>query len=150
MVYCGTSTDESCQIPSRDSQDASQRYLLFFLKDEDFVCKTINEGSVDIDKFPTSRVCQLAKKMESSTATARHIKQVAGDPQAVQINLMCHQCRELPSSKYKKKKNHKPSKNKHTRRMVNKDLHFNTRRALILDWLTKTSIDVANVEILLM
>ena len=53
----------------------------FFLKDEDFFSKTINESSVDLHKFPTSRVCQLAKKMESSKATARHIKQVAGDPQ---------------------------------------------------------------------
>ena len=33
--------------------------------------------------------------------------------------------------------------------MVNKDLQINTRRALILDWLTKTRIDVASVEILL-
>ena len=42
----------------------------FFLKDEDFVSKTINEGSVDLDKFSASRVHQLAKKMESSNATA--------------------------------------------------------------------------------
>ena len=62
----------------------------FFLKDE-FVSKTINEGSVDLDKFLESKVCQLTKKMESSKATARHIKQVAGDPQVAQINLMCHQ-----------------------------------------------------------
>ena len=42
--------------------------------------------------------------MESSKATARHIKQLAGDPQAAQINLMCHQCTELSNGKYKKKK----------------------------------------------
>ena len=36
------------------------------MKDEDFVTKTINEGNVDIQKFPTSKVQQLAKKMESS------------------------------------------------------------------------------------
>ena len=53
----------------------------FFLKDGDFVSKTINEGSADLDMLPASRVCQLAQKMESSKATARHIKQVAGDPQ---------------------------------------------------------------------
>ena len=61
------------------------------MKDEDFVSRTINEGSVDLDKFPASKVCQLAKKLESSKATARHIRQVAGDPQAAQINLMHHQ-----------------------------------------------------------
>ena len=76
----------------------------FFLKDKELASKTINEGSVDLDKFPTSKVHQLAKKMESSMATARHIKQVAGDAQATQTNLMHHQHTELPSGKYKKRK----------------------------------------------
>ena len=44
------------------------------LHEEEFVSKTINEGSVDLDKFPASKVHQLAKKYESSKATARHIK----------------------------------------------------------------------------
>ena len=69
----------------------------FFLHDEDFVSRTIIEGSVDLNKFPTSRVCQLAKKFKSSKATVQHIKQVAGDPQATQINLMRHQGTELPT-----------------------------------------------------
>ena len=30
----------------------------FFLKDEDFVSRTISDGSVDLDKFTASRVCQ--------------------------------------------------------------------------------------------
>ena len=77
--------------------------LLFFLKDEEFLSKTINEGSVDLEKFPASKVYQLAKKMESSKATARHTKQVAGDPQVAQINRMHHQCTELSNGKYKKK-----------------------------------------------
>ena len=51
----------------------------FFMKDEDFITKTINEGNVDIQKFPASKVHQLVKKMESSKATAKHIRQVAGD-----------------------------------------------------------------------
>ena len=46
----------------------------FFMRDEDFITKTINEGNVDIQKFPASKVCQLAKKMESSKATAKHIR----------------------------------------------------------------------------
>ena len=73
-----------------------------FLKDEEFVSKITNEG--DLDKFPASKVCQLARKMESFKATARHIKQVAGDPQVAQINLMHHQHTELSNVKYKKKK----------------------------------------------
>ena len=63
----------------------------FFLHDEDSVSRTITEGSVDLEKFPVSRVCQLAKTLKSSMATVCHIKQVAGDPQATQINLMRHQ-----------------------------------------------------------
>ena len=55
---------------------------------------------------------QLAKKLESSKATACHIKQVAGDPQAVQITLLRHQCTEMPASKYKKKR--PPGKPKQT------------------------------------
>ena len=58
------------------------------MKDEDFVTKTINEGNVDIPKFPASKVCQLAKKMESSKATAKHIRQVTGDLPAAQVQLM--------------------------------------------------------------
>ena len=69
-----------------------------------FVSKTISDGSVDLEKFPASKVRQLAKKLESSKATACHIKQVAGDPQAAQINLLRHQRTELPAGKYKKEK----------------------------------------------
>ena len=53
----------------------------FFLRDEEFVSKTINDSNIDLNKIPASKVCQLAKKMESSKATAKHIKQVASDPQ---------------------------------------------------------------------
>ena len=88
----------------------------FFLRDEEFVSRTISDGTVDLDTFPASRVRQLAKKLESSEASAYHIKQVAGDPQAAQINLLRHQHTEFPVGKYKKKRppvkskqsNHKP------------------------------------------
>ena len=77
----------------------------YFLKDEEFVSKTINEGKFGPWQVSSEQVVhQLVKKMESSKATARHIKQLAGDPQAAQINLMCHQCTELSNGKYKKKK----------------------------------------------
>ena len=76
----------------------------FFLKDEEFVSKTINDSNIDLDKFPTSKVRQLTKKMESSKVTTRHIKQVASDLQVAQINLMRHQHTDLPASKHKKKK----------------------------------------------
>ena len=56
---------------------------------------------------------QLAKKLESSKATAHHIKQVAGDPQAVQINLLRHQHTEFQAGKYKKKRPPLKSKQSH-------------------------------------
>ena len=58
------------------------------MKDEDFVTKTINEGNIDIQKFPASKVRQLAKKMESSKATTKHIRHGAGDLPVTQIQLM--------------------------------------------------------------
>ena len=37
----------------------------FFLKDEEFVSKTINDNNIDQDKFPASKVRQLAKKWKA-------------------------------------------------------------------------------------
>ena len=68
--------------------------------------RTISDGSVDLDKFSASRVHQLAKKYESSKATVRHIKQVSGEPQAIQINRLCHQRTKLAQHRYKKKRSH--------------------------------------------
>ena len=42
--------------------------------------------------------------MESSKATAKHITQVAGDLPVAQIQLMQHQCTELPAGNYPKRK----------------------------------------------
>ena len=75
-------------MPPGDSQNTAQGHIWFFLWDEDFVSRTISDGSIDLDKFPASRVCQLAKKLKSSKATVRHIKQVSGEPQVAQINLL--------------------------------------------------------------
>ena len=74
------------------------------MKEEDFVTKTINEGNVNIQKFPASKVRQLYKKMESSKVTAKHIRQVAGDLPVAQIQLMQHQQTELPARNYPKRK----------------------------------------------
>ena len=92
------------KYPPETAKTLHQDIFWFFLHEEGFVSKTINEGSVDLDKFPASKVCQLAKKYESSKAIARHIKQVADEMQAMQIHLMRHQCTELSNGKYKKQK----------------------------------------------
>ena len=95
-------------------QKLPRNIFWFFLQDEEFASRTIGDGSIDLDKFPISRVCQLAKRTESSEGTAHHIKQVAGDPQAMQINLFRHECTELPAGKYKKKRSSvKPEQSNH-------------------------------------
>ena len=39
-----------------------------------FIAKTINEGNTDLAQYPAAKVQQMAKKLESSKATAKHIK----------------------------------------------------------------------------
>ena len=60
-------------------------------------------------------MCQLAKKLESSKATAQHIKQATSNAQAAQINLLHHQHTELAQKKkkgHKQKQNFKPKEGK--------------------------------------
>ena len=76
------------KYPSETAKILHRNIFWFFLKDEDIVSRTISDGSVDLDKFPASRVQQLAKKFESSKATVKHIKQISGEPQVTQINLL--------------------------------------------------------------
>ena len=90
------------KYPQETAKILQRDIFYFFLRDEEFVSKTINDSNIDLNKFPANKVRQLAKKMESSQATAKHIKQVASDPQASQIHLMQHQCTELPPSKFQR------------------------------------------------
>ena len=87
--------------------------------------------------------------MESSRANACHIKQVAGDPQAVQINLMRHQWKEIPPRKHKKKKSFvKPKQSYHKHAVQENPKHqVTTRRALIQEMCTRIKIGVPSVEI---
>ena len=68
--------------------------------------KTVNDSNIELNKLPASKVRQLAKKMEIFKTTAKYINQVTCNPQATQINLMCQQCTELPSSTFKRKSRH--------------------------------------------
>ena len=93
-----------CKYPPETASILQRDIFWFYLKDEEFVSKTLNEGCADLEQYPASKVCQLAKKLESIKATARHIKQATSNPQAAQINLLRHQRTELV---HKKKKGHK-------------------------------------------
>ena len=106
-----------------------------------------------------AEVHQLAKKLDSSKATARHIKQVSREPQATQINLLHHQRTDLPQHRYKKKRSQKKNPgwvtiNPHTemtntmvqhtiRTMVTANHQFQTDHHC-----QTTSIDVQSVETL--
>ena len=74
----------------------------FFLKDEEFVSRTINDSNLDLDVFPASKVRQLAKKLESSKSTAKYIKQASNEPQAAQVHLLKHQHTELSPNKHQR------------------------------------------------
>ena len=93
----------SSNYPQETANILCHDIFSFFVRDEEFVSKTINDSSVDLDKFPASKVRQLAEKIGASIVTARHIKQVASDPQASQINLMRLQQTDLPLGKCRKK-----------------------------------------------
>ena len=67
--------------------------------------KTLNEGHVELNKFPAIKVRQMAKKLESSQSTAKHIRKMSSEPQATQIRLLRHQRTELPPTKSKRKQN---------------------------------------------
>ena len=92
-----------CNYPSETASILQRDIFWFYLRDEEFVSKTLNEGCADLQQYPASKVRQLAKKLESSKAMARHIKQVTSNAQAAQINLLHHQHTEL----VQKKKGHK-------------------------------------------
>ena len=77
-----------CKYSHGTAQILHRDIFWFFLKDESFVSKTLNEGHVELNKFPASTVCQLAKMMESSQATTKHMKHVTRDLQVTQINLL--------------------------------------------------------------
>ena len=62
--------------------------------------------------------------MESSNATAKHIEQVASEPQAIQIHLMQHQHTELPPSMFQKKQ----KRSIKSRQATNKNHHEDKQR----------------------
>ena len=108
---------ELARYPPETAQILQRDIIWFFLRDESFVSKTLNEGHVELSKFPASKVRQMAKKLVCSQATAKHMRQVTKEPQATQINLLRHQRTELPPSKFQRKQNiryrSKQAPNKH-------------------------------------
>ena len=64
------------KYPAETAKILHRDIFWFFLRDEEYVSKTINDSNIDLEKFPASKVRQLAKRLESSKSTARHIKKM--------------------------------------------------------------------------
>ena len=112
------------KYPPETAKILQRDIFWFFLRDKEFVSKTINDSNIDLNKFPASKVRQLAKKMESSKATTKYIKLVASEPQATQVHWIRHQCTELPPSMFQRKKRNSLSQGKlqtSTTRKINKE-----------------------------
>ena len=81
------------------------------MTDNEFIAKTINEANTDLAQYPAAKMWQMAKKLESSKATAKHIKQHTSSMQcAAQINVLWHSHTRLPQKKKKGSKKPNPSK----------------------------------------
>ena len=51
------------KYPPETAKILQRDIFWFFLNDEDFVSKTINDTNIDLERFPASKVRQLAKKL---------------------------------------------------------------------------------------
>ena len=83
--------------------------------------KTLYEGHVELNKFPASKVRQIAKKLESSQSTARYIKKMSSEPQATQIHLLRHQKTELLPTKSQRKHNKRYKQRQHPNKNYQED-----------------------------
>ena len=100
-----------CEYPPKTAAILTRDIFWFFMTDNEFIAKTINEGNTDLAQYPVTKVKQMAKKLESSKATAKHIKQHTSNIQgAAQINVLWHNHTSLPPKRKKGSKKPNPSK----------------------------------------
>ena len=70
----------------------------FFMPDNSCIIKTVNDGNTDLAQHPAAKVRQMAKQLESSKATAKHIKQHRSNMQGgAQINALRHNHTSQPA-----------------------------------------------------
>ena len=62
-----------CEYPKETAAILTRDIFWFFMTDNECIAKTINEGNIDLAQYPATKVQQIAKKLESSKATAKHI-----------------------------------------------------------------------------
>ena len=92
-----------CEYPEETAAILTRDIFWFFMADNEFIAKTINEGNTDLEQYPAAKVQQMAKKLESSKATAKHIKQHTSSTQgATQVNVLQHNHTSLLPKKKKR------------------------------------------------
>ena len=92
-----------CEYPPETAAILTRDIFWFFMTDDEFIAKTINEGNRDLAQCPAAKVQQMVTKLGSSKATAKHIKQHISTMQgAVQINVLRHNCTSLPPQEEKR------------------------------------------------
>ena len=100
-----------CEYPPETAAILTRDIFSFFMTDNEFIAKTIKEGNTDLAQYPAAKVWQMAKNLESSKATAKHIKQHTSTMQGTaQINVLWHNCTSLPPKNRKRSKKPNPSK----------------------------------------
>ena len=120
-----------CEYPPETAAILTMDIFWFFVTDNELIAKTINEGNTDLAQYPAAKVRQMAKRLESSKATAKHIKLHTPTKQgAAQINVLRHNSTSLPPKK--KKGSKKPNPNKTTKpQQLQQQKHLNQHQPLI-------------------
>ena len=99
-----------CEYPDETAAILTRNIFWLFMVDNEFIAKTINEGNTKLEQYPAAKVWQMAKKLESSKATAKHIKQHTSSIQgATQVNVLQHNHTSLLPKKKKGSKRPYPS-----------------------------------------
>ena len=92
----------------------------------------------------------MAKKLEGSQATAKHMKQVTNEPHYTQINLLRHQRTGLPPSKAQRRQNKLDTNPISIEKIINKPItspmNLPGRSSIQLRFI-RILKDVLNVEI---
>ena len=91
-----------CEYPTETAMILTRDIFWFSMLDTDFMAKTINNGNTDLEQYPAAKVWQMATKLVSSKATTNHIKQQTSNMHSgAQVNVLRHNCTNLPPKKKK-------------------------------------------------
>ena len=77
-----------CEYPTETAMIFTRDIFWFFMSDTEFISKTVNDGNTDLAQYPGAKVWQMAKELESSKTTAKHITQHTCNMQGdAQVNI---------------------------------------------------------------